>query len=112
MTAIDISKKICEVLENKKAIDVKTISIKDLSALGDYLIVASGTSGTHVNALAEEVEYQLKKDKILPNGKEGQESNTWILLDYGDVIVNIFSEETRKTYNIEELWNKISNNRA
>ncbi len=95
--------KIYEVLDKKKAINVNTICIKDVSTLADYFIFAGGTSTTHVKALADEVKFRLKEEGILPNRKEDC-SDYWILLDYGDVIVHIFTEETRKLYNLEGLW--------
>ncbi len=95
--------KIYEVLDKKKAINVNTICIKDVSTLADYFIFAGGTSTTHVKALADEVKFRLKEEGILPNRKEDS-SDYWILLDYGDVIVHIFTEETRKLYNLEGLW--------
>ena len=106
MISEDISKKICSILDSKKAIDVRMINIKEVSVLADYIVIATGTSSTHVRALSEEVEYKLKGEEIFPKGIEGQESNSWVLIDYGNVIVNIFSEEARSLYNIEELWSR------
>lgn len=106
MTAIDISNKICEILKDKKAIDVNLTCIKDVSVLADYFVFATGTSNTHVKSLADEVELKLKDKGILINSKEKDGIGSWILLDYGDVIVHIFTGETRKIYNVEQLWNK------
>ncbi len=101
----DILNRICEILDKKKAINVNVACIKDISAFTDYFIFASGTSTTHVKALADEVKFKLKEEGIFPRKKD-EYSESWILLDYGDIIVHIFTEETRKLYNIEELWNK------
>lgn len=104
MDALDLSNKIREILNNKKAVDVNINCIKDVSALADYFVFATGTSNTHVNALAEEVEFKVKEMGISTKKREADNSGTWILLDYGDVIVHIFTDEMRKLYNIEQLW--------
>lgn len=101
----DILDRICEILDKKKAMDVNVTCIKDVSAFADYFVFASGTSTTHVKALADEVKFKLKEEGIFPR-KRDEYSEAWILLDYGDIIVHIFTEETRKLYNIEDLWNK------
>ena len=100
--------KIIKILDSKKAINIKTIDIKDRSSLADYMIITSGTSSTHIKSLADNVEEDLKKEEIYPNKIEGYNTNSWILMDYGDIIVNIFTEEERENYNLEELWEKIN----
>ena len=100
--------KILKILDEKKAIDVKAIDIKEKSSLADYMIVASGTSTTHIKALADNIEEELKKDNILPHKVEGYNSNSWILMDYLDVIVNIFTEAYREHYKLEDLWEKLN----
>ena len=72
------------------------------------MIITSGTSSTHIKSLADNVEEDLKKEEIYPNKIEGYNTNSWILMDYGDIIVNIFTEEERENYNLEELWEKIN----
>ena len=78
----ELLNKIVKILDEKKAIDVKTIDIKEKSSLADYMVVASGTSTTHIKALADNVEEELKKENILPHKIEGYNSNSWILMDY------------------------------
>lgn len=109
MKASDLSNKICEILDNKKAIDVTSNCVKEVSTLADYFIYATGTSNTHVKSLAEEVELKLKEKGIYLNKREADKYGTWILLDYADVIVHIFTEDARKLYNLEELWDKVRN---
>lgn len=104
-----ILEKILKVLDEKKAKDITTIDIAEKTILADYFVVASGTSSTHIKALADNIEYELKKEKIYPNKIEGYQSNSWILLDYSEVIIHIFTEEERRNYNIEELWEKFKN---
>lgn len=97
--------KIIKLLEDKKAIDLNTLDIKEQSTLADYFILASGTSNTHIKALADNVEVELKKQDIYPNKIEGYNTE-WILMDYGDVVVHIFTEKERQNYNLEELYKK------
>lgn len=104
----ELLNKIIKILDSKKAINIKTIDIKDRSSLADYMIITSGTSSTHIKSLADNVEEDLKKEEIYPNKIEGYNTNSWILMDYGDIIVNIFTEEERENYNLEELWKKIN----
>lgn len=98
--------KIINLLEDKKGIDIKVMDVKNETALSDYFVVASGTSNTHIKALADNVEVELKKENIYPNKIEGYNTATWILMDYGDVVVHIFTEQERQNYNLEELWEK------
>lgn len=98
---------IVKVLEDKKAIDIKEVNIKDKTTIADYFVIASGTSNTHIKALADNVEEKLKEQGIKPAKIEGYNSGTWILMDYSDVIVHIFTEEEREHYNLEDLWEKI-----
>lgn len=103
----ELLKKIVEILDTKKAINIKQIDIKDKTTIADYFIVASGTSNTHVKSLADNVEEELKKENIVPNKIEGYESATWILMDYGEVIIHLFTEKERENYSIEDLWEKV-----
>lgn len=97
--------KITTRLEDKKAIDLKTLNIIEKSTLADYFIIASGTSDTHIKALADNVEVELKKENIYPNKIEGYNTQ-WILMDYGSIVVHIFTQEERQKYDLEELYEK------
>ena len=93
-----------QILDKKKADNVRLIDISQISTLGDYFVLATGTSGTHVKALADELEYQLK-EKGVPAGRvEGYRSNSWILLDWGNVVIHIFTQEGRDFYDLDHLW--------
>lgn len=96
--------KIAKFLDNKKALDIKILELKDLTIITDYFIISSAESITQVKALTEYVEEQMKKSGFKPLGIEGFEYAHWVLLDYGDVIVHIFLEETRHYYDLERLW--------
>ncbi|MCH5202090.1 MAG: ribosome silencing factor [Oscillospiraceae bacterium] len=93
-----------KALSSKKALDIKVIEITDVSVLADYMVIATGTSNTHVKALADEVEYQLDEAGYSVSHVEGYRSNGWILLDYVDIIVHIFDDDSRDYYNLERLW--------
>ena len=93
-----------KALDSKKALDIKVIKIQDISAIADYFVIATGTSSTHVKALADEVEAQLDEAGISVSHVEGYRSNSWILLDYVDVVVHVFSDEAREYYDLERLW--------
>lgn len=101
----NLLEKIIKLLEDKKAIDLKTMDIKEQSTLADYFIIVSGTSNTHIKALADNVEVELKKENIYPNKIEGYNTE-WILMDYGDIAVHIFTQKERQNYNIEELYER------
>lgn len=103
----DLLNRITKILDDKKAINLKTIDIMEKSSIADYMVIATGTSSTHIKSLADNVEEELKKEEIYPNKIEGYNTNSWILMDYGDIIVNIFTPEEREKYNLEELCEKI-----
>ena len=93
-----------KAISSKKGLNIKLIEIGDISSLADYMVIATGTSSTHVKAIADEVEYQLDEAGISVSHIEGYRSNSWILLDYVDVIVHIFSDEAIEFYDLERLW--------
>ena len=93
-----------KAISSKKGLNIKLIEIGDISSLADYMVIATGTSSTHVKAIADEVEYQLDEAGISVSHIEGYRSNSWILLDYVDVIVHIFPDEAREFYDLERLW--------
>lgn len=104
MTSLETAKMAVKALDSKKALDIKVIKIQDISAIADYFVIATGTSSTHVKALADEVEAQLYEAGISVSHVEGYRSNSWILLDYVDVVVHVFSDEAREYYDLERLW--------
>lgn len=97
---------IMQLLQDKKAIDLKTMDIMEQSTLADYFVIVSGTSTTHIKALADNVEVELKKENIYPNKIEGYNTE-WILMDYGNVVVHIFTQKERQNYRIEELYEAV-----
>ena len=104
MTSLEQAKAIVKVIDSKKGKDIKLVEIKNLSSLGDYFVIASGSSNTQVKAIADEVEEEMTKLGFEPNKVEGRQSAQWILLDYYHVMVHVFLEEARNFYNLERLW--------
>ena len=104
MTSYDTAIMAAKAISGKIGLDIQVIAITDISVLADYMVIATGNSSTHVKALADEVEYQLDKAGVSVSHIEGYRSNSWILLDYIDVIVNVFSEEARQFYDLDRLW--------
>ena len=101
----DIIKVITKYMDiDSEGLDIQIIKIADVSVLADYMVIATGTRSTHVKALADEVEYKLDQAGISVSHIEGYRSNSWILLDYIDVIVNVFDDEARDFYDLERLW--------
>lgn len=95
---------IVKALDSKRAEDIQLIEIKDLTIVADYFVIANGTSTTQTKALADEVEFKLKQNGIEPIRVEGYQGASWIVLDYGDIIVHVFYKETRDLYKLERLW--------
>lgn len=93
-----------EALEDKKAEDITIIDISEISILADYFIIASGSNRNQVQAMADNVEDSLGKAGFLPKQIEGYQSANWILMDYKDIIVHVFSEEDRGFYDLERIW--------
>lgn len=104
MTSSELKDKCVELLEERKASNIKVIDIGEVSSISDYFIIATGTSNTNIVAMSEYLEFKLKEIGISPNHVEGYRSSNWILLDYGDIVVHIFLESDRKYYNLEEFW--------
>ena len=104
MTSYDQAILAVKAIDGKKGLNIQVIEISDISVLADYMVIATGNSSTHVKALADEVEYQLDEAGVSVSHIEGYRSNSWILLDYVDVIVNVFSEEARSFYDLDRMW--------
>ena len=97
-------KEIAKVLDEKKAVDITAIKTEEVTIVSDYFIIASGTSNTHAKSLADDVEYEIKtRFGIDPEHIEGRATGQ-ILLDYGTVLVHVFTQDNREYYNLERLW--------
>ena len=99
-----IVKKAYDALNDKKAEDIKIIEIGKLSTVADYFILANGSNAPHVESLVDNVEEELLKEQIHAERVEGVKSSGWILMDYNDVVVHVFSREDRLFYDLERIW--------
>lgn len=104
MNSLEKAKKVLSLAEDKKARAPVILELKDLTILTDYFVICSGESTTQVRAIAEHIEEGLAQSGIRPLSIEGAAYSHWILMDYGDVIVHVFEEETRHYYELEKLW--------
>ncbi len=93
-----------DVLDAKKAQNIKVLQVQDQTVITDYFVICSGSSGTQVKSLAGEVEYRLGLRGVDPTHFEGRDNNGWIVIDYDTVIVHVFSRENRDFYNLEKLY--------
>ena len=99
-----IVKKAYDALNDKKGEDIKIIEIGKLSTVADYFIIANGSNAPHVESLVDNVEEELLKENIHAERIEGVKSSGWILMDYSDVVVHVFSKEDRLFYDLERIW--------
>ncbi|MCP3926062.1 MAG: ribosome silencing factor [Desulfobacterales bacterium] len=93
-----------KAVTGKKALDIVVLDVQQLTSYTDYLIVATGTSTRQVSAIAEHIKKETSEIKIKPLSIEGLKEGQWVLMDYGDIIIHLFVEETRMFYDIEGLW--------
>ena len=91
-------------LSDKKGEDIKIIDITGISVLADYFIIPNGNSDSQVNAVVDNVEEELHKAGYTLRQREGQASGSWVLLDFGDIIVHVFDKENRLFYDLERIW--------
>ena len=103
----DLKQIVINTLDANKAENIVSISLKDKSSIADYMIVASGTSSRHIQALSEQVLEKLKNNGVNECKIEGKESNEWKLVDGIDLIVHIFHPEKRKFYDLERMWSEL-----
>ena len=91
-------------LDERKGEDIKVIDISEISVLADYFIIANGTNDSQVRALVENVEEKLSKEGFEPKQREGYGLGSWVLLDFGNIIVHVFDKENRLFYDLERIW--------
>ena len=104
LSAKEVAYSVTKALDEKKGMDIKLLRIDEVSSLADYFLICTGTSNTHVKTLCDYAEYTMDQlgEKLL--GREGHRGNSWELLDYGSVVVHVFTEEAREFYALERLW--------
>ena len=103
----DLKQDVIKTLDINKAQDIVSINLKDKSSMADYMIIASGTSSRHIQALSEQVLEKFKSSGVINCKIEGKNSNDWKLIDGVDVIVHIFNPEKRKFYELEKIWSEL-----
>ena len=104
LTAKEVAYEVTKALDSKKGIDIKLLKIDEVSSLADYFIIRTGTTTTHVKTLCDYAEYTFEQWGEPMLGREGHRGNTWELLDFGSVVVHVFTEEAREFYALERLW--------
>jgi ribosome-associated protein len=104
--AIDIARRIVELAEDKKASDIVVLELAPLTTLADYFVICSGGSERQLDAIADGIVEGLRPDKIRPIGREGLAISHWVLLDFGSVVVHIFTPPEREYYAIEKHWSE------
>ena len=104
MQTIDLVKKIVEALEDKKAEDITVLDIGEVSSIADYFIIANGNNQNQLTAMQDAVDEALYKEGLHAKQVEGNNKSTWILMDYQDIIVHLFSKEDRLFYDLERIW--------
>ena len=103
----DLKEEIINTLDSNKALDIVSIDLEGKSSMADYMIIASGTSSRHIQALSEQVYTELINSGIENCKIEGKESSDWKLVDGVDLIVHIFNPEKRKFYELEKIWSEL-----
>ena len=104
LTAKQIAYEVTKALDEKKGNDIKLLKIDKVSSLADYFLICTGTSNTHVRTLCDYAQYTLEQLGEPMLGREGHRGNTWELLDFGSIVVHVFTQEAREFYSLERLW--------
>ena len=105
LSAKEVAYEVTKALDSKKGMDIKLLKIDRISSLADYFLICTGTSNTHVKTLCDYAEFTLEELGEPMLGREGHRGNSWELLDFGTLVVHVFTEEARKFYDLERLWN-------
>lgn len=104
METLDLVKKIKAALEDKKAEDITVIDIHEVSSIADYFVIANGTNANQLIAMQDAVDEAMYTNGVHAKQVEGNNNSTWILMDYQDIIVHLFSKEDRLFYDLERIW--------
>ncbi len=103
---MEVARTIVDVLEDRKGEDIVLMDIRDVTVFADYFVICTGTSERMLNALADAAEEKIKKEFQVRGRIEGSPDYGWVLVDFGDVILHLFSPDQREYYRLEELWGK------
>ncbi|QNO13589.1 ribosome silencing factor [Alkalicella caledoniensis] len=97
-------KNIVKAIDDKKGVDIKVLDLQGITEIADYFVIATGNNKAHISSLSDNVEEKLKEIGFEVVRKQGQDEGEWIILDYGDIVVHLFREETRRFYDLEKFW--------
>ena len=100
----ELAEAIADVLDSKTGRDIKVLHVEDKTVIAEYFVLCTGNSSTQIKGLAGEVEFRIGERGVTPYGVEGRDNNSWLILDYSNVIVHIFSRESREFYNLDKLY--------
>ena len=104
LSATEVAYEVTKALDGKKGMDIQLLKIDKVSSLADYFLVCTGTSNTHVKTLCDYAEDTMEQLGEPLLGREGHRGNSWELLDFGSVVVHVFTQEAREFYSLERLW--------
>ena len=104
METLELVKKIASALEDKKAEDITVIDIREISSIADYFVIANGNNPNQLTAMQDAVDEVMYTNGVHSKQVEGNNNSTWILMDYKDIIVHLFSKEDRLFYDLERIW--------
>jgi ribosome-associated protein len=105
-SSLDIARRIVELAEDKKAGDIVLLDLTDLTTLADYFVIASGGSERQLDAIADGIVSGMRDEKVRPFGREGTAASHWVLVDFGSVIVHVFTPPEREFYQLERHWSE------
>ena len=104
MTPYELAQVAVKALDARRAKEIRMLKTTDVTTLADYFVICSGTSERQINTLVDDVEEAFAKEGLLVKSVEGRQNSGWILMDFGDIIVNLFTKEMREKYSIEKIW--------
>lgn len=104
LSALDTARIAAEAADGKKAFDILVLDLRALTYITDYFVICSGSSTTQVGAITDGVAHALAHTGRRPSHVEGDDESSWVLMDYGDVVVHVFDEQARLYYNLERMW--------
>jgi len=102
--AEELARAIAEVLDAKKGFDVEVLEVADKTIIAEYFVICTGNTSTHIKSLVDEVEFKIGERGLLPYHVEGKDNNSWIIMDYSNVIVHVLTRDAREFYNLEKLY--------
>jgi ribosome-associated protein len=104
LEALELARQAVDAASDKQASNIVLLDVRDICSFADYFVICSGESGRQIRTIIDEIEKTLKQQGVLPHHREGGTDSGWLLLDYTDVIIHIFSTEERDYYKLDDLW--------